>query len=556
VLWKQVLIEEFTGSLHLGGFARKLTSSLQVRAAMSWQDTPYQAHLKSQLSHFGTDVQKNEDDPYGDGDQSRIPGYSNREFYRELFSTGGDLNHIADLNFAPLSMFAIACITGMYSKVQKMLEEVAGKNQDVSETPSPELIQLLERRETCLRLTPLLMVVSMGKNLRIGNASTLDSQQVKVVELLLKYGARPDARDVCGKTVCHYGMGAMATRMTMDAVELCVQAQESSHLFGKEVELVGLKTASMNGQQGWCKGFVTESGRRAVYLPHKKQTITVKPANLKLISNDGTTIPKPINLCDITDRLGAVCLLEVIQADRTDVAEKLLNDFNPNLDIEDCDGVSPRNMSIAMAMVSSVAEMVKKAATRRAIQERNDMKMQCSKCGKKESAELKMKCCAKCKIVQYCSSECQIADWNARHKKECKKLRNSKSKGIVLNKPEPGGMWFATINFAAMQKGNGRSGYTAPQTEADGYRKPTGVGVDENFDIKVQCADAWSPLMLYDKSREFNISVNPGSPGFSELVEACSAEPTWQGRKTFVAASFDESGNCTVYPHVRSIHEW
>lgn len=525
-----------------------------MNEALKMNHSQYQAHIKSQLSRFGTNVELNESDPYGDGDQSRIPASSNREFYRELFATGGDLNHIADLNMEPLSMFAQACMTGMHSKVQEMLEELAGESQDLTERPSPELVQLLERRETSLRLTPLLMIVSMGKNLSIDNSSSLERNQVKVVELLLRYGARPDARDVCGKTVCHYGMGAMATRMTMNAVELCVQAQESSHLFGKQVELFGLKTASMNGEKGWCKGFVTDSGRRAVYLPSKKETVTVKPVNLKLVGADEASVPKPTKLCDIPDRLGAVCLLEVIQADRTDVAEKLLKEFRPDLDIEDCDGVSPRSLSIGVGMMSNVAGMVKKAAARQSKQKLKEKERMCSKCGKQESGELQMKQCAKCKSVQYCSSECQIADWKSGHREECKEFCSNRSNGIVLNKPEPGGMHFTTMNFSALR--NGRLGQPNPRTEVEGYRKPRGVEINEKFDIKVQCASAITPLMLYDKSREFNISVDPGKPGFSELFEACRAEPAWQGRKTFVAASFDDRGNCTVYPHVRSIHKW
>jgi hypothetical protein len=40
----------------------------------------------------------------------------------------------------------------------------------------------------------------------------------------------------------------------------------------------------------------------------------------------------------------------------------------------------------------------------------------CNHCGKKD---IKLKSCAKCKIVKYCSKECQCADWN-NHKQTCK----------------------------------------------------------------------------------------------------------------------------------------
>ena len=45
-----------------------------------------------------------------------------------------------------------------------------------------------------------------------------------MAELMLRYGARPDAQDVCGKTVCHNSTGAMATETTKSVVKLCAEA--------------------------------------------------------------------------------------------------------------------------------------------------------------------------------------------------------------------------------------------------------------------------------------------------------------------------------------------
>ena len=60
----------------------------------------------------------------------------------------------------------------------------------------------------------------------------------------------------------------------------------------------------------------------------------------------------------------------------------------------------------------------------------------CSGCLKKGLSGLK--CCSRCKSVFYCSSSCQKRDWEAFHKKECKKLRKDKKKNkkfeVVHNK--------------------------------------------------------------------------------------------------------------------------
>ena len=40
----------------------------------------------------------------------------------------------------------------------------------------------------------------------------------------------------------------------------------------------------------------------------------------------------------------------------------------------------------------------------------------CEKCGKEAA---RMKKCSVCKLVRYCSEECQLGDWKS-HKKSCK----------------------------------------------------------------------------------------------------------------------------------------
>ena len=44
----------------------------------------------------------------------------------------------------------------------------------------------------------------------------------------------------------------------------------------------------------------------------------------------------------------------------------------------------------------------------------------CANCGKGEEESFKLKACTACKLVKYCSRECQIAH-RPQHKKACKK---------------------------------------------------------------------------------------------------------------------------------------
>jgi hypothetical protein len=156
-----------------------------------------EAYRKGLLEH-GTDLQRNRREITGDGDQSPISAGPNgvfsprRQFYRELWSSGSDV--YATYVCGQYRNFATACAMGDVKQVKAMLDEA-----NTSPTqPSEALQELLETRETSLRLSPLLDMVSLTKNF----ADKLHSKRLKVVQLLLKYGARPDAKDVTGK-VCN-----------------------------------------------------------------------------------------------------------------------------------------------------------------------------------------------------------------------------------------------------------------------------------------------------------------------------------------------------------------
>ena len=47
----------------------------------------------------------------------------------------------------------------------------------------------------------------------------------------------------------------------------------------------------------------------------------------------------------------------------------------------------------------------------------------CYNCLKEEAFEGEFSKCGRCRVVVYCSKECQIENWEKEHKKECKKLR-------------------------------------------------------------------------------------------------------------------------------------
>ena len=50
----------------------------------------------------------------------------------------------------------------------------------------------------------------------------------------------------------------------------------------------------------------------------------------------------------------------------------------------------------------------------------------CYTCCRPETSTLKLKSCTGCRLVEYCSKECQIKDWNGLHKQQCASLAKIK----------------------------------------------------------------------------------------------------------------------------------
>lgn len=215
--------------------------------------------------------------------------------------------------------------------------------------------------------------------------------------------------------------------MTMRAVDMCIDAHRSSHLFGKKVQLCGLKDQEMNGKMGVAKGYVVDTGRREVHLFHERKNVGIKPENLKLINEVGSNGARGSRdfreLYDIQDRLGYVVLHEITMSKRVDVAKHLLEKHRPNVDIADWEGFSPKIMCLSPpGATSDVCSLIKTYMQQKAKQ--NDettnghpIPSVCSFCGKADQTPLRK--CSRCRNAQYCSKECQMVHWKNGHKETC-----------------------------------------------------------------------------------------------------------------------------------------
>jgi hypothetical protein len=487
--------------------------------------------IRKLLKNTGTDVALNESDPYDDGDQTPVVGEPRAQVHREIWGIGADVaSHLR--NPRCMSEFVMHCIQGKTQLVETILKKASLE----------ERRKLMEKRETSFRLSAILFVIAISKYPEIVEQATgrrmADMDFIGVAKVLLKYGARPDIKDVSGKTVAHYGVGSMATKVTLQLADYCIQAAKSCKHFGETVTLQGLSNEAYNGQTGTLGGFVTDTDRRVVYLEKDGKTKELAIAPKNILYENSPIVDERYNLVDITDRLGSVALHEVIMSSRTDVAAILLDKYDASLDVESAMGVTPRAMSyISMGgLHGTVVEMVRKHSirTRPKAQELRE----CNKCKAKETeGGPELSRCKRCRDVYYCSRACQVADW-PRHKANCKE------KAVRLAKP-------ASNSRQAMVLMNAQGNYSGGS-----YTKPRNVAVGKKFWIKVQAAGDNTPLLIYDKSRDFMLDLPPGTSGFSELLAKVRAEPTSMGRKCHVQALFDEKGDCFAYPYTSTLKEW
>lgn len=124
---------------------------------------------------------------------------------------GGDIEHHMR-EPSGLTSFAWKCIIGDTKAVEKALQTARRRINKEHNTQSLTT-ELLEYRETSMRVPPLILTVAMSKHkqtvkaysqLNVRTVDTVDMDHVGVVRTLIKYGARPNSKDVTGKTSKFY----------------------------------------------------------------------------------------------------------------------------------------------------------------------------------------------------------------------------------------------------------------------------------------------------------------------------------------------------------------
>lgn len=174
--------------------------------------------MKRQLmGRHGTDLAKNITDPMGDGDQRPIKVEADAQTHRDIWKTGADVYDL--IRNDGLSPFLVACTQGKVKECQVML--AACLDQDAKS-------MLLETRYSLVRLSAIFFVAigfAVVRPTMTGKEDNTGSNYIEVMRLLLREGARPDARDVCGKTIVSYCCGPLCqlgTTVLLEMASLCI----------------------------------------------------------------------------------------------------------------------------------------------------------------------------------------------------------------------------------------------------------------------------------------------------------------------------------------------
>ena len=507
------------------------------------------------LQQAGTDVARNEQDPFGDGDQRPIMKRVHRDKLREVWANGDEL--MTCLNERLLSPFGWACLSADVRWVSNALQMISER------VGSDAAFKLVNRRECATRITPLMLCLSgikLRDMARKGDAVLpgfpIKGDGVGIAAVLLKYGARPHAKDFVGKTIVHYGAGSHATKETIKVVALAAAEYPSS---------------------------------------------------------------AEVPIADIPDRFGSVAVHEAVMGERSDCITFLVKQLGAQLNISDLDGCNTCETPGLGLRYPEVAAALSNGATVRMRYETKSEerdRRRCGRCGAASSLQTPMQACGKCvpdtsAVVWYCGRECQLADW-PQHKTHCRAVRKRVAAAwIQLDAPLPLQVerafqastltkmlaWMLRLvhllleflglriitagqrpaqshatHFLASWSDGGFQSSQATLPSLTSFRLPAGVKFAEEFWLKVQILPSSSDPdiaakvaketgsanshLCYDESKTLVFSISHGQPAYAELAALVAKHGAMQGRKAHVIARVDEGDKLFVNTERVSIKKW
>lgn len=439
------------------------SSKPPISAMLDHSGGAARAHWSSLLART-TDMTKNAADPYGDGDQSTVrsrgPADRNQVLY-DVWASGADFNPYSLMLGASMSEFAKACYAGDIARVRAAI--AVAKEKDGTEcragdtatasapstststststsssstssssssshaaSPGPAVSQLLERRASLLRLSPLLITIAgaraVGRNQHPGGDASGD--WLGVARLLAASGARLTAKDVAGYGAIQHCTSAMATKQSLDIARFllespldggCGMSADACNRGGK----TALHDAVMSMRIELVRVLVEFGGGADM---HFKDPDGITPISLARVFPDAMAVFNQHNRRLALLHPTAVVVVHVAAGG---------GDLDPSLNGTEgrCVRYLPRLSRMLVEVKSQPGQQFHIPINQLKLCDERDTSLQfespgassdilcagpgCDKYGSKQ--------CVRCLSIRYCCRECQAKHWKT-HKKDCKKM--------------------------------------------------------------------------------------------------------------------------------------
>ena len=334
-----------------------------------------------------TNVKKNDSDPFGNGDQSDIPGRPQSELpggvackLREIWAYGADFN--PDQATFPHSDFMRAVDRGDVKAVKRSLNFCGDDER--------KKFELVNRRESILRYSPLIACVAATRSVR-GPAAVSGRAALEIATLLIEAGADVQAKDLVGNSLIHHASMGTAAPGTLGLIPLLIE-----------------------------RGVDPNNENRFGDPPILEPVVNQNPEAIKTLIQFGADVHKKsssgvlaTNLC-----LHTPTIAQVIARSSSYAGIKVGDKVQIKGTGNDADGQYGTVLQRAVGSyeVEMRREEIPEAKTKVTVSIENVVRLaiSCAKC----AAVQNLMQCGRCKKVKYCSPDCQKAHWKE-HKPYC-----------------------------------------------------------------------------------------------------------------------------------------
>jgi hypothetical protein len=237
-------------------------------------------------------------------------------------------------------------------------------------------------------------------------------------------------------------------------------------------------------------------------------------------------------LVDVRDRFGVTVVTYAVMMNLTSLVKVLCEDYHADTTIADWAGISAHSF---LTLNGDIKKIIVRASGRTIAALDT-----CCVC-KAPSAKHK---CAGCKVVRYCSPQCQTNDW-AQHSLVClSKTEVDENVGFVM-RPSLG------KHLATMSKSvtvSAWNGLLPPSVKLDGKGF---------FEIKVQIAGPSAPMMVYSRHKDvcFTVGMHQGD-NLPALHAKIAAWPAYSGAKAYFFAKLVGQGELFVSGKQMFARDW